>query len=184
MTTPTLAGIGHDLDALYAAIEEQQGEITPEQEASLDALLGAEADKVDAYAWRIKQATVDADALAAQIASIETDVLAVLAAKRRTRVAVADRLKARALAYMQERGETALKGVTWTLASQRNGTRALDVAEEDPEKWPAGLVRVTTAIDRAAVQRTLRESGAETVMSEDGTVLARLAPAGTHLRVR
>lgn len=178
MSTPTLAGIGADLDALYAAIEEQDGEITPEQEAALDALLGAEADKVDAYGWRIKQAQADAAGYQAQANAIMEALVAPLRCKAEAAENLQDRLKDRLLAYMTEHGHEKMEGHTWTLTRQKNSSRALEILVEDLDQWPRELLRVRTEVDRASLK------GREEVVGDDGTVLARLAPQGHHVRIR
>lgn len=171
----SLYEIGADLDALAALLDEVGGDVTEaEAEAAIDQWLQetgeAVKDKLDRYAALLRELSARAAARAEESAR-----LAALAAVDENNAA---RLKARVLAFLQERGVDRVETARFRLTVCANGGRAplrLLVPPSDiPSAWTEQVVSLRPRTE--AIRAEL----------EAGILLpfATLEPRGFHLRVR
>jgi len=142
----TLYELGAEWLALEAALLASAGDLTPDVEAAFAALGELESHKVDAYCALIRSFTAWAE-----MVKLEE---AVLTAKRRTAENAATRLKERLKQYLDLRGLSQLKGITWTAALQRNPA-AVHVLVA-PELLPAEYQRVTVEANKRALEADLK----------------------------
>lgn len=184
----SLFSLTEDLNALDELLTESGGELTDEINAWLAEYALKMADKVDGLGWFWR--TIEA-----RIAGFKKGE-AELTAKRKTEENKLARLKAYVHSCMTNRKETALAGEVYTLAIQRNGSRALTLQEpflSHPELLPEAwrTTRIVVEANMEAIRAALAEPGVGDVLTarcpdEDSepVTVAVLQPAGTHVRLR
>lgn len=112
-----LYALAFELRRLLDVIAEQDGEVTPEQEAELAALGMATDDKIEAWGLVIQEKRATAKAVKAHPIVQEAERLA---ARARAMEAAADKLEARLLGYMAQSETTKVEGKLLTVATQLN----------------------------------------------------------------
>jgi len=173
---PSLYDIGEDAMAINDLLREAEGELTPELEARLDALLADGANKLDAAAWVVRQLSGSAEACK-------------LEAKRYRDRADAyernvDALKARMLFVVETAFSGKLKTDRNTIWSQTSATTvSFDVAPDaDLEKVAQEngvFVRRRYELDKLAL-KNYHDAG-EPIPSE---IVVTENPGKTSLRIR
>ncbi len=180
--TVSLYDLGAEFAALEAMLIESGGEWTPEVESRFAALGALEGDKVDAYASVIRQQEAAAKVFGGEADAFQAKADA-FQAKADAALAVAKRLKARMLEYMQGRDVAELRGALWRFARQRNGGKAPLRLEVEPDALPEKyrVVRYFPDTDALRADAELCPNG---VLEVGGVPLARLESPGEHIRIR
>lgn len=168
---PTLYDLRAEFHSLEALLVEQGGEWTEETEKAFERLGELEASKVDGYQHIVANLLAYADGCRE-----EADRLM---EKAQHGLNAVDRLKARLKAYMEERGETEMRGNRWKAVIQRNGGKRPLTLLCEPVALPKHLQRVRYEADMEGIRAVLASGGIEEIAD-----VARLEPAGTHLRFR
>lgn len=185
MTTPatkeTLFSLTDDLLALDQILTESGGELTPEVEQWMTEYRDKFTAKVDGLGWYWR--TCEAREAGYRKAAAE------LADKAQTEANKVTRLKEYARACLDHLGATKVAGDIYTLAIQKNGGRTpLKVCEpflSDPSRLPAEYQRIVVLPDLEKLRtRAELSCGVATMDDRDGTAMAELLPAGTHVRLR
>lgn len=173
--TITLGQVAARWQTIEDALEESGGEVTPEIDGALAELLGAEADKVDAYGFAIRSLEGQEESLK----KLEAE----MAGKRAVVSRRKEWLLARMAEYLRSRGgDLKVKGAVYTFALQQNGGAApLDLLVP-PEALPEGFKRVQVAADLDAIRRVPASEGG--IISLEGQPVAMVLPRGRHLRLR
>ena len=176
MTTIPLSEIAVRWQCIEDALEESGGEATPEVEAALAEVLGAESEKVDSYGFIIR-------ALEGQEASFKK-IEVELANKRATVNRRKEWLCTRMYEYLKARGgDLKVKGPTYTFSLQKNGgAQPLELLFSDPVDFPMDCWKAPQ-VDEAKVRAAISQTGGDS-LSREGVMLARLLPRGLHLRLR
>lgn len=148
-----LAEIGELYHEIERALEESQGEVTPEIEALREQFNLAEADKVDAYLWMMKDLRGRAKLAREQAAE--------LAAKARTMDARAEWLQRGLEQHMAEQGLKELRGYVRYAKYQGNGGAEPIKTEREPEPDDVamGLARAAYSWDIDALRDALADEG-------------------------
>lgn len=131
--------------SIIAAIEAADGEITPAQEAELQALDEALLCAVDRYGWTIDRLTREAEAFRSRAA-----VLAMYAQVREKQV---ERLKDRMAQALIAQGQQTVGGADWTVALRASERCVVECA---PSALPDVFQRVEVVADRAALKKALK----------------------------
>lgn len=164
---PSLTDLSAQWEELDSLLSVSGGEVTPEVQATLDELLGLEAEKLERYGWYIKHlrgAAVDAKTWASEFS-----------AKAKTAQSRADWLMERLADYMVARGLEKVRGGPWDFAFQRNSVASVELTIL-PEELPPRFQRVTIEANKDALRQAI-ESGA----SIPGVTLGE---RGRSLRIR
>ena len=143
---PNLYDIQQKYRDLLQQIEDADGELTPELEAALKIAENEWEEKAQAYRHMIREKQYAAEAFAAESAR--------LAEYGRREKAVADRLKARLLAAVLERGGKAKAGgySFWTIR-----TKAVEFTG-DVGNLPEQFTRTTVEPDKRAIKEALEKA--------------------------
>jgi hypothetical protein len=171
--TISLYSLSAEFQALYDRVAEAAGELTPEVEAAFDALGLLEADKVDAYQHVIAEFTAHAAACQSEIERLQEKQQHALDAKRR----LTERLKE----YMEEKQVKELKGDIWKAVIQKNGGKRSLTITASVDDIPPSLMIPAWTVNTEAIRNLMGDGDIATI---DGREIARLEPAGTHLRFR
>ena len=174
MSGMTLHEIGEQFATLETALIDSGGELTPEIEALLADLQLAEKTKVDNYRHVVLRFE--------KFAGMCDDEIHVLQDKATAARQSARRLKEWLKLYMEQRQTTKLEGELFTASIQKNGGMPPVTVFVPVESLDRSLCRIKVEPDTDAIRGVADEQG--NVVGEDGTVLARVEPRGTHLRFR
>lgn len=159
--------IADDYQAVIQAVEDAEGELTPELAAQLDAIPGQFKDKAERVGLYIQNLRGLADA-----AEEEVIRLRALATSRTNAV---ERLKAYLKANMERMGETKIETPLIKLRIQKNGGR--QAIRWTGAEIPAEFQVVTVTLDSEKVHAT---HAAGTPLPDGFEV----EPRGTHLRLQ
>ena len=167
----TLLEIGSDLTALMDLLDESGGEVTPENEAAIEAWFAEiglnEGEKLDNYCALIRHWELRAACHQEEAERHEKHAL--------TNANNAKRLKDRAQFYMELTSQKKIETKRFRLTLCGNGGKQpLDITCP-PENLPEGLTRLIMEPNREAI-RALVENG----VPIPGVLLR---PRGTHLRI-
>jgi len=164
---PKLWELGDELEQVGLAIIENEGELTPELEARLDALAGAWEDKVERVALFVR----------AQIAmGLAADVeCARLERIKKSHERTAATLKAYLQREMERLDRPKVETARVRVRLQANGGTPAIRWPCDPKSLPAELQKVTVAVDAEAVRKAAEDGDLP-----DGFVFE---PRGRHLRI-
>jgi len=159
--------LGDELERIGFEIFENEGELTPELEARLDALEGAWEDKVERVALYVRSQVVLG--LAADIEVCRLDRI------KRSHERAADSLKSYLLREMERMGKSKVETARARVRVQANGGKAVIRWTGEPDAIPDGFRRVEIYPDGAAVQHAHREG----TLPDGFVVEAR----GKHIRI-
>jgi hypothetical protein len=159
--------IGEDIERIYLAILDNDGELTPEMEAALDRAQGTFLQKAEAVAFKIEELELSADGAKA-------------AAQRQQRHAntfarAADRLKDYLRGCMERTGQERIRTNRKHIWVQRNGQESVRWTGDTFDAIPERFRRATYALDTGAVREAMKAG--ETLPPEIEVT------RGTHLRV-
>ena len=140
----TLYEIGLEYQRIMAKIQEQGGEVLPEDEEALDAVEGSKAEKYEAYCKMIMQLKSDA-----QVFKAEKDRFA---DKQRSAERTADKLKERLAYSMQSAGEEKYKTQLFTLSFRKS-----ESVEVDETLLPDEYKKVEYSPDKTKIKEALKQ---------------------------
>ena len=151
--------LSQEAEALRLAIEEQGGEITPEQEKQLEVNAANAAEKVDYYYEQLADAKALDEAIAAEIKRLQ--------ARRKANAAYMDAVKGRMVDYMESAGEGKVNGAKGLHYARLTTSHPVEVDEglllfpfeKDIRALAAqleGLARVTVEADKTAIKARLQ----------------------------
>jgi hypothetical protein len=174
----TLFEIGNDLAALYDQLEEAEGEITPELEAEMDALLAQGEEKIDGYCALIKEFEAKA-----KIRAEESTRISKLA---QSDAAVASRLKTRLHEFLTRSDTQKIETLRFKVRRQKNGGRVPVILDEyfasHPEELPERYRKVVFTPDLEQIREDLLDEAAD-AQHWGAQDVATLAEPGEHLRI-
>lgn len=178
-TTMRLAEYTRAFEALYQAVEENEGVMTPEMEQAHDVLQIDCREKVDGYLIRLK-------AFEHRIAEAQ-EMEKSFAAKRKRMEQHVEGLELRVRTHMEALGVDELPGDVTTGFKLQNagGTQGLEILLEDAREWPISYQVRTLSLDTAKVREAVTPNGEFYLQAgpEGEQVLAaRLKPRGKVLR--
>lgn len=151
--------LSQEAEALRLAIEEQGGEITPEQLAQLEVNAANAAEKVDYYYEQLTDAKALDEAIAAEIKRLQ--------ARRKANAAYMNAVKGRMVDYMESAGEGKVDGKKGLHYARLTTSHLVEVDEglllfpfeKDIQALAAqleGLARVTVEADKTAIKARLQ----------------------------
>jgi hypothetical protein len=164
-------------EAFFAAVEANQGALTPELEREHDVLQLNTRDKVDGYVARLKQLEALARARRETEQAVER--------RRKSIERDIEWLRARVRFFMESQGLTALPGEQFTgfKIVPAGGMTGTEVVVRDASRWPAYYWAPPT-LDEAKIRETLK--GAERILTMDDAgeplLLAQRKSRGTVLK--
>jgi hypothetical protein len=98
-----------------------------------------------------------------------------------------DRFKTYVKLALERQGATAMAGKEASLRLVKNGGKApvWINPEVEPQDFPCDVVneRITFSVCSESVRSKLVEAGTDTLLDENGQILAKLQERGTHLRI-
>ena len=144
-----LYDIANDYRVIDAAIDEAGGELSPEQEAQLDALDNNLAHKIDAISGLITEAEAYSDALGDQSARFRE--------RAKVQYNKAQRLKKYVIRCLKSAGKRDVKGDLFTVRVGDASTPTIRWTADAP--IPRMFTRVKEELDGAKVQAFLKEGG-------------------------
>lgn len=155
----------------------------PEQEAILNAQLAELeleiANKVDAIAAVLAAKQAEINYLVERREHFDK-----LAKSRQNAI---DRLKAYVKLALERQGAIAMAGKEASLRLVKNGGKPPVWINPDiePQDFPCDVVneRITFSVCSESVRSKLAEAGIDTLLDENGQILAKLQERGTHLRI-
>jgi hypothetical protein len=144
---PTLYDLAAEQREIYDILIENDGELTPELEQRLDAVLRQSRDKIDAAAFVLRR-------LASQASFCDEEAQRLLS-RRDSFVRDADRLKARLIPIIDDLYSGKFKSPQTTAWTQDSAdTVAFDIAPDaDLNQMDEAIVRTRKELDRAELQR-------------------------------
>lgn len=173
----TLDDLEKRWEAFFAAVEANQGSLTPELEREHDVLQLNTRDKVDGYVARLKQLEALARARRETEQAVER--------RRKSIERDIDYLRARVRFFMESQGLTTLPGEQFTgfKIVSAGGATALEIVYPDWRCWPSEFW-AEPSLDEAKVREYFRRHPTATELVTEGAVVSlgtTLAPAGTVL---
>ncbi len=177
----TLYEISQDEQALFALLEETEGEVTEETEAAFDQFFAEiEADlnkKVDGYCGFIRRQLSEAKILKEEAAR--------LSAKATVSENLANRLKARLKLFVESRGGSPIKTTFNSLKLTANGgktpVKLKTYYVNNPVELPEKYRKVEFKPDLEKIREDLEKP--DFLYAEDILEYAELGEKGTHLRI-
>lgn len=173
----TLFDISEDLLALADLLDEQDGDVT-ETEAQFDAWFAelgeARDEKLDSYAYLIKESEADADRLKDEIDRLRS--------RKTAAENKAKKLKERLEMFLKIQGIEKIKTDRFTFALQKPGGKPrvelLEKYAEHPEELPEGWRRVKFEPNLEAIREAI-EAG-----DDVATYYGRIVESEKRLRIR
>lgn len=178
-TTLPLYALAELRDSLDEQLAESEGVLTPEMEATLDALAGDITTKVENVALYIREQLATADAIEIEVKRLG----ARMAAKRKA----ADGLKAYLKFNMERLELTKVKGVLASVSIQRNSVPSVTTALTDDD-LRAAFVSVGNPVGqfvRETVRYTVDREAVLAAQKASYPIPAEIViDLGSHIRIR